>query len=320
MFPIGTVECPNRVIAAPMAGVTDKAYRILAREFGCGLPVTEMVNDKGLIYGQGRTAQMADVRDEAAPVGVQIFGSQPETMARAAQVVEGLGAAIVDINMGCPTPKIVKNGEGAALMLDLARSRAIIRAVVGAVQVPVTVKMRRGWEDGDWTCLELAGIAEQEGAQAVTIHARSRNQFYSGSADWPVIKAVRQRVDIAVIGNGDISSAEDARRMLEETGCDAVMIGRAALGNPFIFRQTAALVEEGRTIAPPSVEEILTVAARHLQLVCQFKGEDVGVREMRKHFSWYTRGIRGAARIREEINRATTQPALLETLQQIRRA
>ncbi len=314
MINIGSVAISNRVIAAPMAGITDKANRIIACSFGCGMTCSEMISDMGLIYGQKKTQQIADISGENKPIAVQIFGSDPEKMAEGALIVEKMGADIIDINMGCPTPKIVKNGEGCALMLDLHRSRDIVRSIVKAVKVPVTVKMRRGWEDGTTTCLELAGIAEQEGAKAVTLHARSRMQFYSGQADWALIKELKQHTAIPVIGNGDIWTADDAVRMLEETGCDAVMIGRAAMGNPFIFREAVELVENGKRIPPPSMEERIQIAVKHLDLACSFKGETVAVREMRKHFSWYIKGRSGAAKIRLQINTAQSREELIQAL------
>ena len=310
MFKIGHVEIPNRVVAAPMAGVSDRAYRHMTRLFGCGLVFSEMISDMGLVYGQAKTRQLAERSGDDQPLALQIFGSQLEPMVKGAQILEELGADLIDINMGCPTPKIVKNGEGAALMLNLPQAREVIGEIVRAVQVPVTVKMRKGWNDEDKTCIELAGIAEAQGASAVTLHPRSRTQFFSGQSDWKMIKIVKENLTIPVIGNGDIWSADDALKMVEETGCDAVMIGRAALGNPFIFKETVELIERGRRIPPPSTEERIAVAYQHLELACSFKGETVAIREMRKHLAWYTRGMRGAARIREEINQATNREQL----------
>jgi len=318
MLTIGSVQLANRIISAPMAGVTDRAYRDLARDFGCGLTFSEMISDMGLCYRQGRTLRLADVSSEEPPVAVQIFGSDPEAMGRGAAIVAELGAAIIDINMGCPTPKIVKNGEGAALMTNLELARSIIRAVKAAVSLPVTVKMRKGWSDADEnTYLELGGIAEEEDAAAVTLHPRSRTQFFSGQADWSSIKRLKTELSIPVIGNGDIFQAEDARRMLEETGCDAVMIGRGAMGNPFLFRAAAALVEQDQVVSPVSLEERIETAVRHLDLVCHYKGEGVGVREMRKHFSWYTHGMRGAASIRGQINQAVSREELVAAIRQL---
>ncbi|MGI5880604.1 MAG: tRNA dihydrouridine synthase DusB [Syntrophomonadaceae bacterium] len=314
MFKIGDVCIDNAVVAAPMAGVTDQAFRIILKSFGAGLVVSEMISDMGLVHQQERTLRMIDITGETPPVAVQIFGSQPEPMAIAASEVANKGAAIIDINMGCPTPKIVKNGEGSALMRDIPRSRTIIRAVVEAVKIPVTVKMRLGWDADNKNCLDLAQAAQEEGAAAVTLHARTRDQYYSGTADWSYIRQLKQQLTIPVIGNGDIWSAQDALRMKEETGCDAVMIGRATMGNPFIIRKSVALLEKNLRLEHPNAEERITTAIKHLELVCEFKGEAVGVREMRKHFSWYIKGMRGAARLREEINRATTRQQLIDLI------
>ena len=314
MIKIGNVVIPNRVFSAPMAGVTDKAFRQIIRSCGAGLIYTEMISDMGLVYGQQRTHKMLDLQGEEPPLAVQIFGSEPEPMAQAAQLAASQGADIVDINMGCPTPKIVKNGEGAALMLDIPRARRIIRAVVNAVPVPVTVKMRLGWSRDQINYLELAEAAQEEGAAAVALHARTRDQFYSGQADWSHIACLKKHLEIPVIGNGDIWTAEDALGMAEKTGCDAVMIGRGIMGNPFLIREAVALLERGERISPPTLEEKLALAARHLDLACQYKGENVAVREMRKHFSWYLKGMRGAAQLRQQINQATTRQQLLDIL------
>lgn len=314
MFLIGDVEIANQVIVAPMAGVTDRAFRIIAQSFGCGLVFTEMISDMGLVYGQVRTLQIADTEEEKRPVAIQIFGSEPETMAQAAVFLESLGADIIDINMGCPTSKIVKNGEGAALMLDIPRSRQIIRQVVQAVRTPVTVKMRKGWDDNHINCQELAMVAQEEGAKAITLHPRSRMQFFSGQSDWDMIRAVKELVEIPVIGSGDINSATDALKMLQHTGCDAVMIGRAAMGNPFLFRETVELLTNGTILSPPTFAERMDVAAQHLELAIKFKGERIAVREMRKHLSWYIKGMPGAAKIRILINQADTRAEMLEIM------
>lgn len=305
---IGSVKIENPVIAAPMAGVTDRAYRILVREQGCGLVVTEMVSDLALIYANPRTYRMLDFRDETPPLSVQIFGSNPETMAQAATIVVERGANIVDINMGCPTPKIVRNGEGSALMKNPQLAAGIVAAVVTAVPgIPVTVKMRKGWDEASVNAVEFAMVLEQAGAAAVAVHGRTRSQFYSGQADWDIIRRVKEAVKIPVIGNGDIWSAKDAARMLEQTGCDAVMIGRAAMGNPWIFREVSQYLASGAEIPPPTPKERVTTALRHLTMMIESKGEQVAVFEMRKHVAWYTKGIRGAARVREFINKASTR-------------
>lgn len=314
MFSIGKVTLENRVIQAPMAGVSDRAFRILSRSFGCGLTFSEMISDKGLVYGQKRTFELVDTGSEMRPIAVQIFGAQPDYVAKAAQIVENLGADIIDINMGCPASKVVKNGEGAALLQDIPLAEQIIKAVVEAVKVPVTVKMRKGWSHEDQSCVRLAEAAQQAGACAVTIHPRARVQFYAGQSDWDTIKKVKERLDIPVIGNGDIWQAEDAVKMMEQTGCDAVMIGRGSMGNPFIFRETVALLERGEKIEPPTVEERLSVAVKHLDLAIADKGEEIAVREMRKHMCWYIKGLRGAARIRADINKACTRKEMLEAI------
>ncbi|MDD4801766.1 MAG: tRNA dihydrouridine synthase DusB [Syntrophomonas sp.] len=311
MFLIGDVEITNQVIAAPMAGVSDRAFRMIAKSFGCGLVFTEMISDMGLVFGQARTLHIADTTAEKRPIAFQIFGSKPESMAQAAVCLEKMGADIIDINMGCPTPKIIKNGEGAALMLDIPRCRQIIRRVAEAVRIPVTVKMRTGWDDGHTACLELALVAQEEGAQAITLHPRSRMQFFSGHSDWDMIREVKKILKIPLIGNGDINSGADALRMIRETSCDAVMIGRGALGNPFLFREAAEILATGTVLPPPTFAERIETAREHLELAIKFKGEGVAVREMRKHISWYLKGIPGAAKIRVQINQASTRAEML---------
>lgn len=317
MFKIGNLNIKNRIIAAPMAGVTDKAFRIIAKEFGCGLVYTEMVSDKGLIYEQARTEAIADISGEEAPVTVQIFGSDVESLVLAARKIEKLGAPIIDINMGCPTPKIIKNGDGAALMLDLPKARQIIREVVKAVTVPVTVKFRKGFSPDNVNALELAGIAETEGASAVAIHGRTREQYYSGKADWDIIKLIKQNLTIPVIGNGDIWTAEAALKMIEYTNCDAIMIGRASLGNPFIFQEAVELVENGFRIEPPTIEERINTAIYHLELASKYKGEALVTREMRKHLAWYSKGIKGAAKIRVAINQTSNQAEMIDLIKSL---
>jgi len=307
MLAIGNVPLANQVIMAPLAGITDKAFRVIAKSFGCSLVTTEMISDMGLVYGQSRTFRIASTSGEERPVAVQIFGSDPNTMGQAARIVQDLGADIIDINMGCPTPKIVKNGEGAALMLDIPRCRQIIRAVVAEARVPVTVKMRSGWDQDHLTYLELGQVAEAEGVAALTLHPRTRMQFFAGIADWGQIRQLKQEVRIPVIGNGDIYTPQDAKRMLDETGCDAIMVGRSALGNPFLLGAIVAYLENGIIPDRPGRKERAEVAMRHLHLAIEFKGEWVAVREMRKQLAWYVKGHPGAAHIRAELNAATSR-------------
>jgi nifR3 family TIM-barrel protein len=285
-----------------MAGVTDGAFRLLCREQGCGLVCTEMVSAKALLYDNPRTWELLRVTPPERPVAAQLFGSSPALLAEAARRLEGFDA--VDLNMGCPAPKVVKNGEGAFLMTQPALAGAIIKAVARATALPVTVKLRKGFKDGETTAEELAAIAEANGAAAVTVHGRTRAQFYSGAADWSVIRAVKRRVRIPVVGNGDVDSPEKAAQMLAETGCDAVMIGRAALGNPWLFRACRAFAAGGPVPPPPTWPEKIALALRHGQMLADLKGPRLGALEMRKHFCWYLKGAPRAAELRAAINRA----------------
>ena len=313
---IGNIELLNKVITAPMAGITDKAFREINKVMGAGLVFTEMVSDKSLVYLNRRAYEMLEMSGEKHPVAVQIFGSEADFMAKAASIVEEHGADIIDINMGCPTPKIVKNGEGSALMLNLDNAKEIIKAVIQAVKVPVTVKMRKGWDSkAPAPAVRLAQIAEAEGVSAVTIHGRTREQFYSGKADWDIIAEVKKAVQIPVIGNGDIFCPEDAKVMLDQTGCDAVMIARGMLGNPWLIARTIRYLEDGEILPEPTLVERVVVAVQQLQRTCALKGENIGVKEMRKHLAWYLKGVRGAARLRDEIN-TLTDPKEIESLLQ----
>ena len=304
---IGSVQLDNPVISAPMAGITDRAYRILAKEAGCGLVCTEMVSDQALLYGNPKTNHLLDSSGETGPISMQIFGSDTGYMADAAEIVESRGADLIDINMGCPTPKIVKNGEGSALMREPEKAAEIVRAVVGRVQVPVTVKMRKGWDERSINAVELARLVVDAGAAAVTVHGRTRSQFYTGKADWGIIAAVKKAVNVPVIGNGDIWNPQDARAMMEQTGCDGVMIGRAALGNPWILTRIVHFLKTGDLMPGPAPEERVATALRHLDLLVEIKGETVAVWEMRKHAAWYMKGLRGASRLRELVNKAKSK-------------
>lgn len=303
---IGSVRPVNRVVLAPMAGITDKAFRLIVSEFGCGLIFTEMISATALSYNSSVTKAMLDLSGECGPINVQIFGSNPEVMAAAARHAIAEGAAMIDINMGCPAPKVVKNNEGCALMRNLPLAREIIRAVVAASSVPVTVKMRKGWDETSINALELASLAEENGAAAVTVHGRTRGQFYSGRADWGIIRQIKAALHIPVIGNGDVRTPVDAWNMLDETGCDAVMIGRGALGNPWLFCRTAHFLETGELLPEPTAGMKIEMAVRHLHMVAGFKGEYRAVREMRKHIAWYIKGLRDAARVRDKINTTDT--------------
>jgi GTP-binding protein HflX len=315
---IGDVRLSIPVVLAPMAGVTDLAYRLLAKEMGCALVYTEMISDKALVFNNERTFEMLRVSERERPVAVQLFGSDPETMAKAAVIVqERVRPEIIDINMGCPTPKIVKNGEGAALMRNVPLARDIVAAVVGSSRVPVTVKMRKGWDGDHVNAVELALAVEEAGAAAVAVHGRTRDQFYSGAADWGVIREVKEAVGIPVIGNGDVRSADDAARMLGETGCDAVMIGRAALGNPWIFKEVATFLATGERLAPPSLAERIAMAIRHLDIMIGLFGERSAVLQMRKHAAWYIRGARSAAQARARVNAARTRSEMVEALMSV---
>jgi nifR3 family TIM-barrel protein len=301
---IGNVEISNNVFLAPMAGVTDMAYRILCKKMGCGLTYTEMVSAKGMHYESKNTEDLLEMADIERPGAAQIFGNDPDIMAETAKKVEARGVDILDINMGCPTPKIVKNGDGSALMLKPNLIGEIVHKVSSAVKIPVTVKIRKGWDEQSINAVEVALIAEKAGAAAVAVHGRTREQFYSGCADWSIIKEVKQSLSIPVIGNGDIFTPQDARKMLQETNCDAVMIGRGAEGNPWIFKSTIEYLNTGTIISEPAIDEIIELIREHLNLVVKFKGENIGVKEMRKHIAWYLKGLPSSACIKAEIFKA----------------
>ncbi|MDF2892241.1 MAG: TIM-barrel protein nifR3 family [Clostridia bacterium] len=298
---IGNIELANNVFLAPMAGVTDMAYRAICKQFGCGLTYTEMVSAKGMYYKSENTRELMALAPEEQPAAIQIFGSDADILAGIAAEVQAAGADIIDINMGCPTPKIVKNGDGSALMLKPELVAEIVKKVAAAVTVPVTVKIRKGWDEHHINAVEIAQVAEQNGAKAVTVHGRTREQFYSGQADWEIIKKVKQAVGIPVIGNGDVVSPETADKMLELTGCDGIMIGRGAEGNPWIFKRIIEYLKSGNIIPEPSYEEKVEMAIFHLEKTIEQKGEAIGVKEMRKHLAWYLKGMPGSSIIKTEV-------------------
>lgn len=303
---IGNVELENNLILAPMAGVTDLPFRLLCKEQGCGLMYTEMVSAKAILYKNRNTGPLMEVRPEEEPVALQLFGSDPEIVSDIAAQVEDGPYAFIDINMGCPVPKIVNNGEGSALMKNPKLVEKILTALVKKVKKPVTVKFRKGFDDDHINAVEIARIAESCGVSAVAVHGRTRAQFYSGKADWDIIRQVKEAVKIPVIGNGDIFTPEDAKRMLYETGCDGLMIARGAKGNPWIFSRTLHYLETGELLGPPDKEELKETILRHAQLQIQFKGEYLGLCEMRKHLSWYTVGLPHSSSLRNDVNQTET--------------
>ena len=316
---IGYIQLANQVLLAPMAGVTDLAFRLLVKEMGCGLVYSEMISNKGLIHQNCNTVNIMKSDERERPVAVQLFGSDPEGMAVAAKMVAQAGADIIDINMGCPTPKIVKNGEGSALMRKPELAYRIMASVAGAVEVPVTVKFRKGWDDNSVNAVEIAKLAERAGLAAVAVHGRTREQFYSGKADWNIISAVKDSVAIPVIGSGDICTPFDAKDMLTQTACDGIMIGRGAQGNPWIFRQVIHYLATGEVVPPPTAQERIDVLFRHLDMLLTYKGEYVGIREMRRHAAWYTKGMRHSAELRLKLNQALCRQDFVDILVQMDR-
>lgn len=302
---IGKVELDNNIFLAPMAGITDRAFRIVCEEFGPGLVCTEMISSKGLFYGDKKTDLLLNMKDERRPIAVQIFGNDVEAMKYAAEYVSKF-ADIVDINMGCPAPKVVKNGDGSKLLLNLPLVEEIVSEVVKASKVPVTVKIRKGWDSDHVVAVEAAKIIEKAGASAITIHGRTRDEFYSGEADWDIIKKVKESVNIPVIGNGDVKSKQDAIKMFEYTGVDAIMIGRASLGNPWIFEEILKGVDSNKI----SNVEKLRVILKHIDLEIEEKGEETAVKEMRKHISWYIKNCKDASKFRDVVNRIDSRQEL----------
>ena len=299
---IGKVTLPNNLILAPMAGVTDLPFRLLCSRQGVGLCCMEMVSAKAILYKNKNTESLLEIHRDEGPVSLQLFGSDPKILSEMAKKIEERPFSVLDINMGCPVPKVVNNGEGSALMKNPKLVEEIVSSVVKAVQIPVTVKIRKGFDEEHVNAVEIAKIAEAAGAAAVAVHGRTREQYYAGAADWEIIAKVKEALTIPVIGNGDVTDGQSAERLLTQTGCDGVMIGRAARGNPWIFSQVAAYLEDGTVLPKPDIEEVKKTILEHARLQLETKGEYTGIREMRKHVSWYTTGYPNSARLRQVVN------------------
>ena len=314
---IGNVQLDNEVFLSPMAGVTDLPFRTICKEKGCGMLYTEMINAKALCYDDENTKKMLRMDKDEHPVAVQIFGSDPEFMGKAAIIMNQYPNEILDINMGCPAPKVIKNGDGSALMRNPKLAAEVLTAVVKNSEKPVTLKIRKGWDDDSVNAVEIAKIAEQAGISAVAIHGRTREQYYSGKADWDIIKEIKESISIPVIGNGDVFEIDDAINMLEKTNCDAIMIGRGAQGNPWIFKRINHYMQTGEILPNPTAEEKINTAIEHMKLAVAEHGEYVAVREMRKHIGWYIKGLKNSARFRDEINKLTDCESVVMKLNEL---
>ena len=315
---IGNIEIDGNLVLGPMAGVTDLPFRMLCKEQGADLLYTEMVSAKGIMYNNKNTEELLHIGDEERPVSLQFFGSDPVIMSEMARKIENRNFDILDINMGCPVPKVVNNGEGSALMKNPVLAGEIIRAVSGAIGKPVSVKIRKGFGRDECNAVEIAKIAEDSGAALIAVHGRTREQYYSGTADWDVIRQVKEAVSIPVIGNGDIFTPEDAKRMLEETGCDGLMLARGVRGNPWLFAQVKAYLQDGRRMERPEAGELIAMIERHAGLLIEEKGEYMGIRQMRKHVAWYTAGYPESAKLRNRVNEIESMESLRGLLKEYR--
>ena len=313
---IGNVQLDNEVFLSPMAGVTDLPFRTICKEKGCGMLYTEMINAKALCYDDENTKKMLNLEDDGHPVAVQIFGSDPEYMGKAASIMNQYTNDILDINMGCPAPKVIKNCDGSALMRNPKLAAEVLTAVVKNSKKPVTLKIRKGWDDNSVNALEIAKIAEECGISALAIHGRTREQFYSGKADWDIIAEIKQSINIPVIGNGDVFDVQDAVNMLEKTKCDAIMIGRGSQGNPWIFNRINHYMKTGEVLPEPTLEEKISTAIKHMNLAVAEHGEYVAVREMRKHIGWYLKGLKNSAKYRDQINKITDYKEVISMLEE----
>lgn len=312
---IGNVELENNLILAPMAGVTNLPFRIVCKDYGAGMVCTEMASAKAMFHNDQKTKRLFNTEGEKRPISFQVFGSELESMAYAVKYMSDF-ADIIDINMGCPAPKVVKNGDGSKLLLDFKKAQEIIETAVKNSKVPVTVKFRKGWDKENIVAVNIAQIAEQAGASAVTIHGRTRSEFYTGKADWDIIKKVKQSVNIPVIGNGDIVDEESALQMFEQTGVDGIMIGRGSFGNPWIFRNIKHYLETGEKLPQPTNNEKLEVMEKHIELAVKEKGEDVAIKELRKHIAWYTKNLKNSSEFRNSINKVEKKEELISKLEE----
>ena len=313
---IGNVELENNLILAPMAGVTNLPFRVICKEIGNpGLVCTEMASSRGMFHNDEKTKRLFNTKGEKRPISYQIFGSDVESMEYACKYMNEF-ADIIDINMGCPAPKVVKNGDGSKLLLDLEKAKSIIEAVVNVAKVPVTLKMRKGWDNDHIVAVELAKIAEEAGIAAITVHGRTRTEYFGGNVDLEIIRKVKEAVKIPVIGNGDVVDEESALKMFEETGVDGIMIGRGAFGNPWIFKNIKYFLETGKKLDKPTNKEKLDVIKKHIELAVEEKGEDVAIKELRKHISWYTKNLKNSSEFRNEMNKIETKKELINYIEE----